>query len=487
MRLVGVTLSALVSLVASLAPPAESPSALAAAANAMGGKERVLAVRTLIVEGSGELLYFGQTLTPYAKTTITLTAFRRSYDFANRRWLLDQTRESRYLTPMPPAMRVRIGLDGSVGYNIVGDGEMAPSTASVAAERAAEFVYHPIGFVQAAYAPGSQVSEDYDGGTRRIRLDIGGKSYAMRLDGRTSLPTRISRVVDHPMLGDVTLQVELSEWRAAGELTLPMRIQQRQDRWILSDYRITSARTNADPGNLAATDSVRAAAAPDAQAGEPAVAMAVEEIAPGIWLLDGPPLHGGDYHTVAIEQSDKIVLVEAPENDARTLAAIAKARELRPGKPLGPLVNTHHHFDHAGGVRAAISQGLTIITHEGNKDFYESVVYPRRHTIQPDALAKNPKPLKLTAVDGKLILRDSKRAIELYEVKGSPHSGSILIAYLPAERILIHADLDNPPGPNGEDPATPFTASLVETVQRLGLKVERVVGIHGRPVPWPTA
>lgn len=67
-------------------------------------------------------------------------------------------------------------------------------------------------------------------------------------------------------------------------------------------------------------------------------------------------------------------MVEAPEGDARTLAAIAKARELRPGKAMGPLVNTHHHFDHAGGIRAAISQGLPIITHRDNQDFYQRVV-----------------------------------------------------------------------------------------------------------------
>ena len=40
------------------------------------------------------------------------------------------------------------------------------------------------------------------------------------------------------------------------------------------------------------------------------------------------------------------------------------------------------------------------------------------------------------------------------------------------------------PAADGE-PANPvFTPALVETVKRLGLKVETVVGLHGRPVPW---
>jgi hypothetical protein len=61
----------------------------------------------------------------------------------------------------------------------------------------------------------------------------------------------------------------------------------------------------------------------------------------------------------------------------------------------------------------------------------------------------------------------------------------MLVAYLPAEKILIQADLYNPPNPNATTaPVFPFVKALVDDVQRRGLQVERVVGIHGRPVPF---
>ena len=126
---------------------AQSRLELDAIASAIGGRGRVLAVRTLVLEGSGDLLYFGQTYTPYASTSFTVTKARRAYDFANRRWQFEQVRETRYLTHAPPAQRIRTGLDGVVGYNIIGDGAMSTVPASTSASRLDELIYHPIGFM----------------------------------------------------------------------------------------------------------------------------------------------------------------------------------------------------------------------------------------------------------------------------------------------------------------------------------------------------
>ena len=111
------------------------------------------------------------------------------------------------------------------------------------------------------------------------------------------------------------------------------------------------------PADLAAPATVASRRAPSPQP----VNVTVEEASPGVWLLAG-----GSHHSALVEFSDHLLLVDAPQNDARTLAVIAKARELRPGKPLTHVVNSHHHFDHSGGIRAAVAEGLTVITHEGN-------------------------------------------------------------------------------------------------------------------------
>jgi hypothetical protein len=62
----------------------------------------------------------------------------------------------------------------------------------------------------------------------------------------------------------------------------------------------------------------------------------------------------------------------------------------------------------------------------------------------------------------------------------------MLMAYLPAEKIVIQADLFDPP-PAGEPlPTTPTVANkrFYTHVQRLGLDVATIAPIHGRVVPW---
>lgn len=459
---------------------AQSP-ALDAAVRAMGGREQLLAVRTLVLEGTGETLNFGQNHTPFAESKFEITAYRRAYDFAQMRWFQDFTRVARFTTANAAPQRIRTGLDAAtdtVAYNIGANDVMTRASAQFVSDRLHEFAMHPVGFVRVALAAGTEVSEEPAAGGRRVRITRAGATYAMDVDSATSLPVRMQRAVYHPMLGDVALVMELGDWKPASGVLLPMRLTQKYENlFTLADFRLATAQVNGATGNLAATDSIRALV-PATPAAPSAPVIAVDSIAPGVWSVAGQ-----SHHTIVIEQAGQLVLVEAPQNEARTLAAIDAARAIRPGKPPTLLINTHHHFDHAGGIRAAIAEGLTIVTHDANRDFYERIVFPRRHFIQQDRLAQNPKPLRLMPVTDRWVRPDSVRPIEVHAAP-SDHAGSMLVVYLPVERILVQADLYNPPGPTAVNPVFPFAKALVEVVERRGLVVERVVGIHGRPVPW---
>src|SRR5437016_2222188 len=115
--------------------------------------------------------------------------------------------------------------------------------------------------------------------------------------------------------------------------------------------------------------------------------------------------------------NDYIVLVDTPNGEARALAVIAKAKKLIPAKPIRYVVAMHHHWDHLGGIRTAIDERATIVTHVTNKAFFERIA-KAPHTINPDRLSLSKKPLKLQTVGAEGALTDGSRTIKLYTMTG---------------------------------------------------------------------
>ena len=85
--------------------------------------------------------------------------------------------------------------------------------------------------------------------------------------------------------------------------------------------------------------------------------MAPTKLAEGVYLMGG-----GSHNSVAIEMQDHVILVESPLYDARATAVLAEVKRLVPGKPIRFVISSHHHFDHAGGLRAAVADGATLLT-----------------------------------------------------------------------------------------------------------------------------
>jgi glyoxylase-like metal-dependent hydrolase (beta-lactamase superfamily II) len=219
------------------------------------------------------------------------------------------------------------------------------------------------------------------------------------------------------------------------------------------------------------------------QAQAPAAATVMvqtQKIANGVYYL-----MGGTHHSVVVEFADHLAVIEAPQNEARSLAVIKEIRKSVSKKPIRYIINTHHHFDHSGGLRTYVEAGATVITQDINKAFYEKVLSPAApRTLNPDSLAlekKNVPTLKIETVTDKKVLMDKARTLELHLIKDSPHNDGILMAYLPAEKILVEADVYTPPAANAP-PATsvsPSTTNLVANIERLKLDVEKILPLHG--------
>jgi glyoxylase-like metal-dependent hydrolase (beta-lactamase superfamily II) len=201
--------------------------------------------------------------------------------------------------------------------------------------------------------------------------------------------------------------------------------------------------------------------------------VTVTPVGKGVWFLAGQ-----SHHSVLVEFADHLMLIEAPQSEARTLAVIAKAKEIVPAKQLTELVTTHHHFDHTAGMRAAIALGMTVITQAGNKDFVGKMAR-RPHTLQPDLLSKNATPTIVETVDEEREMKDQAMTVMLYHVAGNPHSDTMLMAYIPRDRVLIEADAFSPGAQ-----VNPYSANLFENIQKRKLRVDKIVPLHGAIAPF---
>jgi glyoxylase-like metal-dependent hydrolase (beta-lactamase superfamily II) len=208
------------------------------------------------------------------------------------------------------------------------------------------------------------------------------------------------------------------------------------------------------------------------------VKVDAQKLGDGAWFLAG-----GTHNSVLVEFKDYVAVIEGPLDEDRSLAVIAEVKKLVPNKPIRYLINTHHHFDHSGGIRTYVAEGATIITHEMNKPFYEKT-FAMPRTLMPDKLSQNPKEAKFETVTDKKVLTDGVRTLELYAVP-TGHNAGLVIAYLPKEKVLIEPDLFNPPPPDAPPPAavSPYTAGLQEKLQQLKLDVRTIAPLHGRIVP----
>jgi glyoxylase-like metal-dependent hydrolase (beta-lactamase superfamily II) len=178
-----------------------------------------------------------------------------------------------------------------------------------------------------------------------------------------------------------------------------------------------------------------------------------------------------------------LVVIEAPFSQDRSIAVINELRRAVPEKPIKYVVNTHHHFDHSGGLRAYAAHGAAIVTHESNRQFFEQAFSAPR-TLAPDQLARSELRPEFHTFSDKLVLADETRTLQLYHLEDSQHATGMVMAFLPAEKLLIEADVFNPP-PRGTaitSPLDPEVSNLIRNIRRRSLQVEQIVPLHGQPV-----
>ena len=191
-----------------------------------------------------------------------------------------------------------------------------------------------------------------------VSFAVPGRYRAVALINAQGLVEQIDSVQPHPVMGDTASTIVFSDYKDTGGVKFPMRIRQSMGGFPVLDLAVNDVKTNA-------AAAIEVPALVTAFVESPVATKAAE----GVWFLAG-----GSHNSVAIEMKDHVMVVESPLYDGRAVPTLQEAKKVAGNKPIRFVVNSHHHFDHAGGLRSAVAEGATLVTSELARPFYETML-----------------------------------------------------------------------------------------------------------------
>jgi len=482
----------LATLMAGSAAAQDAHSVLQTAATAMG----VSNMKSITYSGTGWQGMVGQNVAPDQDwPRVDLTSYTRTIDFDT---MSSREEYVRVQGNNPPrgggagfpfltAQRVTNLVSGNYAWTLNAQGQPVPQLAEADLRRL-EILLTPYGFLKGAMAPGANPTmvtrREYGGRVSVVSFVAFGKYRVNGTINAQNLVQRVQTWVPNPVVGDLYYENVYTNYQDMGGVKVP-RFHQHQDYddggsmpnvsggdHAFGLETVSDIRLNVANAALTVPSEVRSATI------EP-VRVQSQKLGDGLWLIGG-----GSHNSVAVEFRDHVAVIEAPLNEERSLAVIGEVNRLIPNKPIRFVVNTHHHWDHLGGIRTFVHEGAAVITHEGNRAYYQEVLRARPWVLQPDRFSLHPpeewsEGYIFETAREKYVLADDTRTVELYSVAGLAHAAGMLMAYFPKEKIVVQADLYNPQAaaPNASN------RTFYQNLQRLKLDVTTIVGIHGNPAP----
>jgi glyoxylase-like metal-dependent hydrolase (beta-lactamase superfamily II) len=327
----------------------------------------------------------------------------------------------------------------------------------------------------------------------------GDQTLTVMFDRTTGLPARI-RTLDYDNIwGDVTYDLVLSDWQAIDGVRVATTRKYELNGRVVSETKIASGKVNGAVASdlLAIPDAFKTGAAKPATGAVPyqwvirrqfigiyldsdvpsydtraTSGLRLVELAPGVQHVVG-----GSHHSLLVEMRDHLIVFDAPVTDWHSNWVLGAARTKFPGKPVKYVVLTHHHMDHAGGIRGYAAQGATLIVGKGNGDHFKRVL-AAPFTRNPDLAARDLSRTPIVEVAERHVITDGQREVHAYRID-NPHADGLLIGYVPDARLGFATDIWSPGAGPLPDKLNPGMAALVAGVKKAGISPARFAGGHG--------
>jgi glyoxylase-like metal-dependent hydrolase (beta-lactamase superfamily II) len=330
---------------------------------------------------------------------------------------------------------------------------------------------------------------------RAVSFNDGSVSYIILFDAATKLPAAIRTLDDDSVHGDQPYDAVLSNWRAVGGVQVAHALSYQIGGIEVGKVTYTQVAANPTIAGdaFAAPDAVRSALKAPATSNVPyqwiirrlymsrymdteqpyvpaGGSVKLVELAPNVQHAQG-----ASGNNLIVAMKDHLVVFDAPYGEALSRTVIDLAKAKYPGKPIKYLVQTHHHMDHSGGLRAYVAEGATILVATPTRAYFDRALRNPR-TVANDAQQKARKPVRVTEVKDQTTLKDDAGGeIRIYNIK-NPHSEGYLLGHVVKDNIVFVTDLISPRGPVAR---TEGTLAVGEALKKHGITNALIAGGHG--------
>ena len=297
-----------------------------------------------------------------------------------------------------------------------------------------------------------------------------GARLTLYIDQQTGLLSKFETLVTDPFSGDSLFETRFTGQRKVGKYIVPARRVNALNGDITNDFEIADVAFNIEltPDRFKLPEGLRAITFP--------TPTPVTKHAEKIYTTSA-----GGYNVLFVDFNDYIFVMETPGNDRVSLQAIEQIKKTIPNKPIKYVAVTHHHDDHAGGIRTYMAEGATLIVAPGEEAFFKKVSAVR-FSADPDTLTRKPREPKFEPLqNGKRVLTDGATTVEIYDIGKGPHTDEMLVAYFPDQKLIFQGDLLNRPS-NGDYPiANDTSVHFLNWIDSKKLAVEMTIPVHGTP------
>jgi len=318
-------------------------------------------------------------------------------------------------------------------------------------------------------------------------------------DPQTNLPARVRSLDYDNIWGDVNYDAVYDGWKKVGNVNIPWSRKTELNGRVLTDATFTDLKFNQaiDNARLQIPAAVRAGAAKPATGNVPyqwvlrrqyigtyldsenvsydtkaSQGLRLQEIAPGV-----SHVVGGSHNSMVVEMSDFLVIFDTPVTDAQSVWTMNAVKQKFPGKPVRWVVLTHHHMDHAGGVRAMLADGGTLVVGSPGRAHFQKVLAAPT-SRNPDLSPRSYSAVAILEVPESHVITDSRGKQVIAYSMDNPHAKGMLMGWVPDAKLGYVTDIWTPGPPLPAKP-NPGLVAVVNTVKRAGLQPERFAGGHG--------